>query len=225
MEQVVAYLRVSTQRQGASGLGLDAQREAVAAYCKQHGCEVSREFQEIESGKNNDRKVLAEAMRFAKRTRSTLVIGKLDRLARNVHFISGLMESDVDFAACDLPQANRLLLHIMAAVAEAEAKAISDRTTAALKVSKSNGTKLGATNPKSRNMTTIDMAAGRKLGVAAIKQKANAFHADVLPDLIELREDGLTLAEIADTMNDRNQFQRNGKPWSAVQVSRVLAKA
>jgi DNA invertase Pin-like site-specific DNA recombinase len=225
MEQVVAYLRVSTQRQGASGLGLDAQREAVGAYCKLHGCEVSREFQEIESGKNNTRAVLGQAMKYAKKTRSKLVIGKLDRLARNVHFISGLMESDCDFVACDLPEANRLLLHVMAAVAEAEARAISDRTTAALKVSKANGTKLGATNPKSRNMTAKDMAAGRKLGVAAIKQKAQAFHAEVLPDLIELRGEGLSLAEIADAMNDRNQFQRNGKPWNAVQVSRVLVKA
>lgn len=225
MEQVVAYIRVSTVRQGQSGLGLDAQRAAIDLYCKQHGCEVSREFQEVESGKNNDRPVLAQAMQFAKKTRSRLVIGKLDRLARNVHFISGLMESDCEFAACDLPQANRLLLHIMAAVAEAEAKAISDRTTAALAISKASGKKLGAANPKSRNLSDAAMAEGRKLGVAAIKKKASAFHAEVLPDLIELRGDGLTLAEIAEAMNERRQFQRNGKPWNAVQVSRVLGKA
>lgn len=225
MEQVIAYLRVSTQRQGASGLGLDAQREAVATYCKQHGCGVSREFVEVESGKNNERAVLAEAMKYAKKTRSKLVIGKLDRLARNVHFISGLMESDCDFVACDLPEANRLLLHVMASVAEAEGRAISERTVAALNAAKARGVKLGAADPRSRNMTADDMAAGRKLGVAAHKAKADAAHADVLPDLIELREDGLTLAEIAEAMNDRRQFQRNGKPWSMMQVSRVLAKA
>ncbi len=218
----MSYVRVSTVRQGQSGLGLSAQRTAVAEYCKQHGCEVAKEFQEVESGKNNDRKVLREAIRFAKRTRSKLVIGKLDRLARNVHFISGLMESDVDFVACDIPQANRLLLHVMSAVAEAEATAISERTVAALQAAKVRGTKLGAANPKSRNLTPEDMKAGRKLGVAAIKRNARDFYADVLAVITGYREDGLTLAKIAEEMNAQGYRLRSGKPWNSMQVKRVL---
>jgi DNA invertase Pin-like site-specific DNA recombinase len=164
---IVSYVRVSTQRQGASGLGLEAQRAAVDAYCKQHGVKVGREFQEIESGRNDERAVLREAIAYAKRTRSKLVIGKLDRLARSVSFISNVMESGVDFAACDVPEANRLLLHIMAAVAENEARAISDRTVQALAAAKARGTPLGATNPKSRNMTPAVMEQGRALGAKA----------------------------------------------------------
>ena len=104
MEEVDTYIRVSTVRQRQSGLGLDAQRDAVAAYCKRQGCEVSREFIEIESGKKNDRAVLSQALKYEKKTHSRLIIGKLDRLARNVDFINGLMESNCDFVACDLPE-------------------------------------------------------------------------------------------------------------------------
>ncbi len=158
--EVVSYVRVSTARQGSSGLGLDAQRAAIEVYCQQHDAIVAREYREVESGKRNDRPKLAAAIAHAKRAGAKLVIGKLDRLARNVHFISGLMESGVDFVACDLPEANRLLLHIMAAVAENEAKAISDhRDLPRCSRRRRAGPRSRATNPNSRNLTNEARAA------------------------------------------------------------------
>jgi len=141
----VAYYRVSTDKQGRSGLGLEAQRQAVVDFINGNGNQVIAEFTEVESGKRNDRPKLAEAMHRAKVTGATLVIAKLDRLARNVHFISGLMESRVDFVAVDFPQANRLTVHLLAAVAEHEREAISQRTKDALAAAKKRGVKLGNT--------------------------------------------------------------------------------
>src|ERR1700722_12486249 len=128
----VSYLRVSTAKQGVSGLGLEAQREAVATYLNGGKWNLVQEVVEVESGKRNDRPQLARALALCRLHNATLIIAKLDRLARNVHFISGLMESKVDFVAVDFPQANRLTIHILAAVAEHEAKMISERTKAAL---------------------------------------------------------------------------------------------
>src|SRR6266446_1735980 len=128
----VSYYRVSTAQQGASGLGLEAQREAVARHVAGAAGVIVAEFQEIESGKKNDRPQIAAALAACRLRRATLVIAKLDRLARNVHFISSLMESGVDFVACDNPHATRLTIHILAAVAEHEREMISQRTIAAL---------------------------------------------------------------------------------------------
>jgi DNA invertase Pin-like site-specific DNA recombinase len=130
MVSFVAYYRVSTQRQGASGLGLEAQQEAVRGFTK--GGTIVAEVVEVESGKRNDRPKLAEALALCRKTKATLIIAKLDRLARNVAFVSNLMESGVDFVAVDFPQANRLTVHILAAIAEHEAAMISQRTRAAL---------------------------------------------------------------------------------------------
>ena len=139
----VSYLRVSTARQGVSGLGLEAQREAVAQYLNGGSWTLVKEVVEVESGKRNDRPAIAEALRLCRLHRATLVIAKLDRLARNVHFISSLMEAGVEFIAVDFPQANRLTVHILAAVAEHEAEAISARTVSALGAAKARGVKLG----------------------------------------------------------------------------------
>lgn len=141
--QGIAYLRVSTAKQGKSGLGLDAQRESVAAYARAHGIEIVAEHVEIESGKRSDRPQLAAALAQAQRQKAKLIVAKLDRLARNVAFISRLMESGVDFVAVDTPFANRLTLHILAAVAEHEREMISARTKAALAAAKARGVKLG----------------------------------------------------------------------------------
>src|SRR5712671_6423852 len=143
MAAFVAYFRVSTDKQGASGLGLEAQREAVARYVAGAAGVIVAEFQEIESGKRNDRPQIAAALAACRLRRATLIIAKLDRLARNVHFISSLMESGVEFVAVDFPQANRLTVHILAAVAEHEATMISARTKAALAAAKARGVKLG----------------------------------------------------------------------------------
>jgi DNA invertase Pin-like site-specific DNA recombinase len=139
----VAYFRVSTDKQGKSGLGLDAQRKAVEDYLNGGTWSLIGEFTEVESGKRSDRPKLAEALKSCRLQNATLIIAKLDRLARNVAFISNLMESKVEFEAVDFPQANRLTIHIMAAIAEHGAKMISDRTRAALAAAKARGKRLG----------------------------------------------------------------------------------
>jgi DNA invertase Pin-like site-specific DNA recombinase len=145
----VTYLRVSTDRQGKSGLGLEAQRAAVLDHVTGKG-EIAAEYVEIESGKKNERPQLARALAEAKRIGAVLLIAKLDRLARNVAFIANLLESGVEIAAADMPEANRFLLHVMAAVAEHEAQAISDRTRAALAAAKARGVALGWSMPERR---------------------------------------------------------------------------
>jgi DNA invertase Pin-like site-specific DNA recombinase len=141
--RIVAYYRVSTDRQGRSGLGLEAQQEAVRTYLNGGNWKLVGEFVEIESGKRADRPKLSEALRICRLQRATLVIAKLDRLSRNAHFLLGLQEAGVDFVAADSPHANRLTVHILAAVAEDEAKRIAERTKAALAAAKARGTKLG----------------------------------------------------------------------------------
>src|SRR5579863_178516 len=142
--KIIAYYRVSTKRQGRSGLGLDGQRAAVEAFAKRNGGKIVASYTEVESGKRSDRPELAKALGHARLAKATLVVAKLDRLARNVAFLSALMEAGVDFVACDNEHANRLTIHILAAVAESEARAISDRTTAALKAAKKRGIALGS---------------------------------------------------------------------------------
>ena len=139
MSSLIPYYRVSTKKQGASGLGLEAQVASVNSYAIAGAHKIIASYQEIETGKRSDRPELAKAIMHAKRAKATLIIAKLDRLARNVHFLSGLMEARVDFVCCDNPHANRLTLHILAAVAEDEARAISERTKAALAAYKARG--------------------------------------------------------------------------------------
>src|SRR5215475_2900322 len=142
--RIVSYIRVSTARQGESGLGMEAQRGAVEAFAAQHGGAIVASYVEVETGKRSDRPELAKALCVARKAKATLVIAKLDRLARNVAFIANLMDAGVEFLACDQPFASRLTLHILAAVAEDEARRISDRTRAALQAAKARGRKLGS---------------------------------------------------------------------------------
>jgi DNA invertase Pin-like site-specific DNA recombinase len=206
----VAYYRVSTVRQGQSGLGLEAQQVAVKAFAG----EPAESYTEVESGKRADRPQLALAIAACKRHKATLVIAKLDRLARNVHFVSGLMESGVDFVCCDNPTANRLTVHILAAVAEDEARRISDRTKAALAAYKARGGRLG--NP--RNLTTV---AARK-GAAANSAAAKAYGEQATGVAAALREKGYSLAAIAETLTGRGILTRRGKAGSATAVMRLL---
>ncbi len=217
----VSYLRVSTERQGASGLGLEAQREAVAGYLNGGSWTLIAEVVEVESGKRSDRPKLAEAIRLCRLHGATLVVAKLDRLARNVAFVSALMESGVDFVAVDFPQANRLTIHIIAAVAEHEAAMISQRTKAALQAAKARGKKLGG------NRGSIIDDAAREASQASRKAKARARAADLMPVIEEIRECGVTsLNGIADALTSKGiPTARGGTAWSAVQVSRVLASA
>jgi DNA invertase Pin-like site-specific DNA recombinase len=182
----VSYLRVSTQRQGISGLGLEAQREAVASYLNGGKWSLVREVVEVESGKRNDRPAIAEALRLCRLHRATLIIAKLDRLARNVHFISSLMESGVEFVAVDFPQANRLTVHIQAAVAEHEASMISARTKAALGAAKARGVKLGGQRGNLDRMGS--MARKGNAASAIVRRAAGAKrNEDLLPVIEDLR--------------------------------------
>ena len=217
--QFVTYLRVSTERQGQSGLGLEAQRAAVAAYVLGRG-EVVAEFVEVESGKRADRPELALALAEAKRIGAVLLIAKLDRLARNVAFIANLLESGADIAAADMPEANRFLLHVMAAVAEHEAQAISDRTRAALTAARARGVKLGWSMP---DRVAEQRAASRK-GAAKNTAKADQHAANVLPIIKQIEAGGASLRQIATALNDRGIKTARGGLWYAATVKNILAR-
>ena len=217
----VSYLRVSTARQGVSGLGLEAQREAVASYLNGGSWTLVKEVVEVESGKRNDRPAIAEALRLCRLHRATLIIAKLDRLARNVHFISSLMEAGVEFIAVDFPQANRLTVHILAAVAEHEAEAISARTVSALGAAKARGVKLGGRRGDLSRMAAM-ASKGNKASAAARAASAAKRNADLLPVIAEIRGNGApSLGMIAKELNARGITTARGGQWSAVQVMRV----
>jgi DNA invertase Pin-like site-specific DNA recombinase len=218
----VSYLRVSTARQGISGLGLEAQREAVAQHLNGGRWTLVHEVVEVESGKRNDRPAIAEALRLCRLHRATLIIAKLDRLARNVHFISSLMEAGVDFVAVDFPQANRLTVHILAAVAEHEATMISARTKAALAAAKARGVKLGGQRGSLNRMGR--MARKGNAASAIVRQAASAKrNEDLLPVIEDIRAAGAsTPQQIADALNQRGITTARGGTWSAVQVRRIL---
>jgi DNA invertase Pin-like site-specific DNA recombinase len=216
----VAYYRVSTERQGASGLGLEAQQAAVLGYLNGGSWRLVAEVVEVESGKKANRPKLAEALRLCRLHGATLIIARMDRLARNVAFVSGLMESKVDFVAVDFPQANRLTIHILAAVAEHEAKCISERTKAALQAAKARGVKLGGYRGGYFKPGTI--AASRATRVA----KADDRAALIAPVIEELHAAGVTsLGGIArGLMARRIPAPRGGAAWREAQVSRLLAR-
>jgi DNA invertase Pin-like site-specific DNA recombinase len=228
MPDIIAYYRVSTRQQGHSGLGLEGQRAAVEGYARQTGARIKSSYVEVESGKRVDRPELARALAHARRSRATLVVAKLDRLARNVEFLAKIMNSDVEFIACDYPAANRLTLHIMSAVAEAEAKATSDRTKAALAAAKARGTKLGSARPghwegrEERRLAGLVKA--RTQSVQVIAQKARDAYSDLLPTMTRMKAQGLSLRDIAEKLNAKGHTTRRGRPWNPVQVARVLGR-
>lgn len=216
----ISYLRVSTDKQGKSGLGLDAQREAIARYLNGGNWKLIGEYVEVESGKRSDRPKLAEALKHAKRTGATLVIAKLDRLARNVAFVSNLMESGADFVAVDNPHANRLTIHILAAVAEDEARRISERTRAALAAARTRGVKLGGLRGDGAHLR-----GHHDSGLAAIKANAAERARDLQPVLSEVRANGVTSARgIAAELNRRGILTPRRGEWHAASVSRLLKR-
>jgi DNA invertase Pin-like site-specific DNA recombinase len=208
MQKFVAYYRVSTARQGASGLGWDAQRETVARFIQ--AGELLAEFTEIESGKKHtNRPQLAAALTDCKKRKATLIIAKLERLARNVHFISSLMESKVDFVAVDMPVANRLTIYILAAVAEHEREMISQRTKAALSQAKLRGIRLGSPN----------LAAARLL--AAAKNRTPPA-AEVVEFARKMRDCGESFRAITQQLNDLNIKTGRGSVWYPKTVRALL---
>lgn len=195
----VSYHRVSTARQGISGLGLEAQRASVADYLNGGDWTLVREVLEVESGKRNDRPALTDALELCRKHKAILVIAKLDRLARNVVFISNLMESGAEFIAVDMPQANRFVVHIMATVAEQEAEAISKRTKAALQAAKERGTKLGGRRVSPQRFAEIAAHARKECTDRVVKQ-----HTELLPIITQIQGDGATtLRAIAAQLNAR----------------------
>jgi DNA invertase Pin-like site-specific DNA recombinase len=211
----VSYLRVSTDKQGKSGLGLEAQRKAVADFLNGGRWQLLTEFVEVESGNRSDRPQLASALAACKKHKAKLVIAKLDRLARNVNFVSGLMETGVEFVAADMPFANKLTIHILAAVAEHEREAISARTKAALAAAKARGVKLGG--PKLR-LAQLN-------GATANKAEADRFAANTLPLIREAQKAGASsLRAIADILNARGVRTARGGRWAATQVRDIMLR-
>ena len=223
MKRFIAYVRVSTQRQGESGLGLEAQQAAVRGYVNGHG-ELIAEYLEVETGKRADRPQLLKAIAHARRQKATLVIAKLDRLARNVAFTATLMESGADFVATDNPTATRLTIHILAAVAEEEARQISERTKNALAAYKARGGKLGAARPECREITREAGRRGSPLGARRVAEQARAAYTDILPTMTRLREAGASLRDIACRLNEAGHTTRQGQLWNPTQVKRVLER-
>jgi DNA invertase Pin-like site-specific DNA recombinase len=222
----VAYYRVSTERQGASGLGLAAQREAVERYLNGGDWKIIAEFTEVESGRRSDRPELDKALTAARLHRAPLIVAKLDRLTRSVAFLSRLLEAGVEVRFCDLPDVEgpqgRFLLNSMVAVAELEAGLISQRTKAALKAAKARGRKLGGLRPGQR-LTDDIRAAGRATRTA----RAAARAADLKPMLEDMRRDGIvSLRGLARELTSRQVETASGKSeWTAVQVQRALTAA
>jgi len=220
--KVVVYTRVSTQKHGHSGLGLDAQRQAIKNFVMQRNARVMETFVEIESGKHNDRPELIKALDHARRTASTLVIAKLDRLSRNAAFLLTLRDSGVKFIAADLPDANELTVGILAVVAQAEREAISKRTKEALAAAKTRGIKLG--NPN--GAAPLRRAGkGNVSALKAIQAKTAARTNDLRPVIESLKEQGhITLGALADELNSRGFITPRGGGWYRSSVRNLLAR-
>ena len=221
-QRFVAYERVSTARQGQSGLGLEAQRQTIAAFAISRGADVLARFTEVESGRNPNRPELGKALHLAKVTGATLVIAKLDRLSRNAAFLLTLRDSGVRFLAVDMPEANDLTVGIMALVAQAEREAISRRTKEALAVARARGVKLG--NP---NGTAALRRAG-KGGVAlraAVGRNAQQHAADLAEGVADIRAHGATsLREMAEALTARGMMTRRGGKWQVSNVRNLVGR-
>ncbi len=223
MEKAVTYYRVSTAKQSASGLGLDAQRTAVETFCVSRGWEIiAPPFTEIESGKNNARPQLEAAIHRCRVTGATLVVAKLDRLSRNVAFLAALQESDIKFVAADMPEANELTVHIMAAVAQAERKAISRRTKEALAAAKARGQKLGNPNGASALRRA---AKGNADAVKALVANADVNAEKLRPIIVAMKAEGRTsLVAIAKALNEQGIMTPRKAKWHPSSVRNLVSR-
>ncbi|WP_164750440.1 MULTISPECIES: recombinase family protein [unclassified Mesorhizobium] len=218
MKPVISYLRVSTSGQGKSGLGLEAQRQAIAHFAEVEGFDIAAEFVEVETGKGADalsrRPQLAKALATAKKTGCSIVVAKLDRLSRDVAFISGLMAKRVPFIVAELGSSvDPFVLHLFAAVAEHERAVISRRTRAALTAAKKRGVKLGG--PK--------LVEAQQRSVEVRMAQADAFAANILPIIRDIRASGIkSLRQIAVALNARGIASARGGTWTAVQVTDII---
>jgi DNA invertase Pin-like site-specific DNA recombinase len=219
-QKLVSYLRVSTAKQGRSGLGLEAQRESVRQFVAGRGGEIiAPEFVEVETGKTNDRPELEKALKRCRKTGATLVVAKLDRLSRNAAFLLKLQDGAVPFVAADMPDANEMTVGIMAVVAQQEAKAISQRTKGALAAAKARGTKLGGFRANA-----ADIAQYQVKGVQATREKAQKAAEDNRDDIEPLAREGLSLRMIAARLNDDRNLSPRGGAWSAQAVKNLIER-
>lgn len=217
----VVYYRVSTKKQASSGLGLAAQRFAVKQWLDANGGRIVAEFTEAESGKLRDRPQLALAQAACRSRRGTLIVAKLDRLARNAAFLLSLRDAGVEFVACDVPSVNRLIVGVMAVVAEEEARLISERTKAALAAAKRRGTKLGTPE----NLTTEAQKKGRRVSLRVRQTAAKQRALDLMPTIEELRSEGsTTYRALAEGLNERGIPSARGDVWSGSSVYRMLSR-
>ncbi len=249
--KLIGYRRVSTERQGKSGLGLEAQDEAIREHARITGCDLVRSYTEIETGMKDEmenRPELLKAIAHANRAKATLVIAKLDRMARSVFVTATLHKEGVDFVCCDNPTANRMTIQFLAIIAEQEGKAISQRVKGALKayrdgkrVSKAvtlfhqgnvpqdvidaTAGKLGASLPQCRNLTDEARRKGAQSAGETSRRKAESAYYDLVPVIQKSRRDGMTLQAIAANLNAEGYLTRNDKPWSHVQVLRILERS
>jgi DNA invertase Pin-like site-specific DNA recombinase len=222
VKKLVCYLRVSTTRQGKSGLGLDAQLQAVQQYATSIAGKVIATFTEVETGNLNARPELAQALHLTKVTGATLVIAKLDRLSRNAAFLLAMQDSGVKFIAADIPQANNLTIGIMALVAQQEGEAISKRTKDALQAAKRRGKLLG--NPNGAEALRR-AAKGNIAAVAAIKENANKHALNLLPIIQSLKSNGVcSLGAIATVLNERGMLTPRGGAWHKTSVKNLLTR-
>lgn len=235
MCKVIAYYRVSTAEQARSGLGLEAQRQAVVSLCASRGWEIIADHTEVESGKRADRPALIKAMRHAKVTGATLVVAKLDRLSRSVAFLSALQDSGAKFIAADMPEATETTVQIMATMAQAERKAIGRRTKEALDAAKARGTWIKADGTPYKAGKRLGnpngAAALRRAGkgnadaVATIRAGADSFASDLAPVIEDIRASGCaSLPAIAAALNDRHIQTRRGGKWHPTSVKNLLAR-
>ena len=222
MRRIIGYERVSTARQGASGLGLEAQRQAIEGYAAQRSANLLARFTEVESGRNADRPELAKALHLAKVTGAVLVIAKLDRLSRNAAFLLALRDSGVKFVAVDMPEANDLTVGIMALVAEQERAAISRRTKEALAVATARGVKLGNPNGAAALRRAAEGGIALRATVAA---NAERHARDLAPVIADIRAGGATsLRAIAAELDARGMLTRRGGRWHVSNVANLLRR-
>ena len=218
--QYVAYLRVSTQKQGYSGLGLEAQREIIHKHL-QDKVPVA-EYIEIESGRKKERPKLKEALSLCRKEGATLIVAKLDRLARNVSFLSNLLESDVEIVFCDFPQANKMVLHILSAISQYEAELIAVRTKSALQAKKARGVQLG----KAENlMNKFEQAVQHSIVANKAKAENNPNNMRAIALLRSLSIQGKSLSEMTCLLNEQGFVTSKGCKFQITQVKRLLVRA
>jgi len=219
MKTYISYLRQSTQKQEASGLGIEAQREIISNHIKEGS--ILKEYIETESGKRNDRPKLQEALKMCRKTNSILIVAKLDRLSRNVAFTSKLLESDVEITFCDFPSANRLILHIISSIAEYEAGLISTRTKQSLHAKKARGMQLGKPDnlmKKHKQAIENSSATNRK------KAESNPNNMRAVALLRSMVNEGKSPSEMAELLNEQGFVTSKGCKFQIVQVQRLLKR-